>query len=81
MDNNQQEVLDDTHTYMNMELDVMFTQMQASRGFKLFGEIAVAEMVKELKQLYEGAIPVKMFVAEIKPYLLSIYDKKSICMR
>ena len=27
-------------------VNVMFTQMQATRGFKLFGERAVADMIK-----------------------------------
>ena len=73
--------MDDTHTYTNTAVNVIFIKMQSSRGFKLFGERAVAEMVKELKQLNKGAMPVNNFIAEINPYLLSSYDKKRLWMR
>ena len=41
--------------YMNVALNVMFTQMTAKRGIKLFGEEAIAAIYKEYKQLDEGA--------------------------
>ena len=53
----------------------MFTQMQATRGFKLFGERAVAAMIKELKQLEEGPMPGKKVVTAINPDTLSAKDK------
>ena len=53
----------------------MFTQMQATRGFKLFGDRTVAAMIKELKQLEEGPMPVKKVVTAINPDTLSAEDK------
>ena len=41
----------DVETPIKAAVNVMFTQMQATRGFKLFGERAVAATIKELKQL------------------------------
>ena len=57
---------------------VMFTQMQATRGFKLFGERAVAAMIKELKQLEEGPMPGKKVVTAINPETLSAEDKAKL---
>ena len=51
MDKNEQEGLNDTQTYMNAAVDLMFTKMQASRGFNLFVERSLASMIIELKQL------------------------------
>ena len=44
---------------MRVATNVMFTQMQATTGFKFFGEKAVAAMFKELKQLEHGPMPGK----------------------
>ena len=41
--------------WMNIAIKVMFTQMSAKRGIKLFGEEAIAAIYKEYKQLDEGA--------------------------
>ena len=41
----------DVETSIKAAANVMFTQIQATRGFRLFGERAVAAMIKELKQL------------------------------
>lgn len=46
---------DNRNKYMNTALEVMFTQMTAKRGMKLFGEEAVAAIFKEYKQLDQGA--------------------------
>ena len=56
---------------MKTTVDVMFTQMSAKRGIKLFQERAVAAMVKELTQLDNGAIGRKPVVIPIDPKLLS----------
>ena len=48
---NKQKVLVNTHMYMHAAINVMFTKIQAFSSFKMFGEIAVAAMVKDLKQL------------------------------
>ena len=49
MDNNKQGELVDKQTYMNEAVDLMFTTIQASRGFNIFVERSVAAMVKGLK--------------------------------
>ena len=49
----------DVETSIKASVNVMLTQMQATRGFKLFGKRAVAAMIKELKQLEEGPMPGK----------------------
>ena len=55
--------------------NLMFTKMQASRGFKLFGERAVVAMVGDLKKLDEGAIPGKKVIEAINTNVLSSSDK------
>ena len=49
----------DVETSLKASVNVMITQMQATRGFKLFGDRAVAAMIKELKQLEESLTPGK----------------------
>ena len=49
MDRNKQDVLNNTHTYMNAAVSLMFTKVQSSRFLNVFGEIAVVAIVKELK--------------------------------
>ena len=65
----------DVETYIKASVNVMFTQMQATWGFKLFEERAVAAIIKELKQLEEGPMPGKKFVTAINPDTLSAEDK------
>ena len=65
----------DVETSIKAYVNVMFTQMQATRGFKLFGERAVAVMIKELKQLEEGPMPGKKVVTAINTDTLSTEDK------
>ena len=50
--------------------------MSASKGFKVYGERALVAMVKELKQLNDGAVPGKPVVIPIDPDALSEEDKK-----
>ena len=61
---------------MEEALKVMFTQMRATVGFKLFGEKAIAAMIKELKQSEEGPMPGKKVIKAIDPDTLSDEDKK-----
>ena len=61
---------------MNKALDVMFTQMQVTKGFKLFSERAVAAMYKEFKQLNKGAMPGKPIVSPVDYHTLSDEDKR-----
>ena len=39
------------HNYMAVATNVMFTQISAHKGIKMFGERAVAALIKEFKQL------------------------------
>ena len=45
----------------------MFNQIHATKGIKLFGERSIAAMMKEFKQLYEGAIPGESLVVQLNP--------------
>ena len=47
--------------------NVMFTQMHANKGIKLFYERSIAAMIKEFRQLDEGAMPVKLVVVLLNP--------------
>ena len=51
--------------------------MQDTKGFKLFGELAVSAMIKDLKQLDHGAMPGKIFKALIKADKLTAEDKNN----
>ena len=70
MDKNEQEGRNDTHTDMNTAVNVMFTQIPASRGFNLFGERLVAETVKVLNKLDKGAILGRKVIVEFNPDVL-----------
>ena len=63
-------------TEMVAATKIMFTQMQASFGFKLFGEKAIAAMVKELKQLEFGPMSNKKVIMMVNLDTLSIDDKR-----
>eukprot|EP00957_Ditylum_brightwellii_P064313 4880551-Ditylum_brightwellii.AAC.1 len=52
-----------------------FNQMPASKGIKIYGERALTAMVKELKQLNDGAMEEKPVVVPIDAHLLSDDDK------
>ena len=53
-------------------------EMPASKGFKVFGEEAVAAMLKEFKQLHFGAMEGKPVVAPVKYEDLSENAKKKV---
>ena len=55
---------------------VMFAQMFAHKGIKLFGERAIAAMMKELKQLNNGVIPGNPVIEPIPFEELSHKDKE-----
>ena len=46
---------------------MMFTHMHVKRVIKLFGERSISEMIKEFRQLDEGAMPVNPVVIPINP--------------
>ena len=45
-------VNEDVDIYQSLSQKVMFTQINAKKGIKLFWEIAIVDMFKEYKQLY-----------------------------
>ena len=53
----------------------MFTQMNANKGINLFGKIAIADMFKEYKQLYDGPMPGKIAAAPFNPDGLTPLDR------
>ena len=65
----------DVETSIKAAMNVMFIQMQATQGFKIFRERVAAAMIKELTQLEEGPIPGKKVVTAINPDTLSAEDK------
>ena len=52
-------------------MGVMFTQMTEKEDIKQFGEVVIAEIIKEFKHLDEGEIPLKPVVVPMDPYLLT----------
>ena len=59
-------------------VNVVFTQMSASKGIKKFGERGLAAIIKEFTQLNEGAVPSqnKPVVIPIDPETLTVDDKR-----
>ena len=55
---------------------VMFTQMSANRGIKIFGKRAVAAIFKELKQLNDGVLPGNPVIVPINIESLTDEDKR-----
>ena len=66
----------DANYFLKTTIDVMFTQMSARWGMKLFKERAVAAMIKELTQLDKGAMDGKPVVIPTDPKLLTPEHKK-----
>ena len=76
------------YTFLSTACEVLFTQMttqpelkryaqmSAKQGFKIFGQAAVAAMVKEFKQLDQGAVPGKPVVAPTDVNTLTPSEKK-----
>ena len=56
-----------THEYMQSAVNVMFMQMHSKERIKLFVEMFIATMIKEFKQLHEGAMSVKPVVILLNP--------------
>ena len=56
-------------------MHVLLTQVSAVKGFKLFGERAVSAMIKELKQLNDGAMPNRPVVVPQNPDVLTQDEK------
>ena len=65
----------DVENGMRRATQVLFTQMSAKKGIKLFGEREIAAIVKELKQLEYGPMPGKKVVEAVDPDSLSKEEK------
>ena len=82
----QQDMMSDS--LMNIACDVIFTQMHtkpelkkyaqmpAKKGIKVFGQAAVAAMIKEFSQLNQGAVPNKPVVAPVDVNTITPQEKK-----
>ena len=50
-------------------LKPVFTQVSAKEGIRRWGDLAIAAIIKELKQLQEGTMPGKPVIEAIDPEL------------
>ena len=66
----------DNQSYIGRALKVLFTQMSANAGIKKHGEVAIAALVKEFKQLVVGAMNGKPVVDAVHANSLSTQDKR-----
>jgi hypothetical protein len=66
----------DMDSYQSVAHDVMFTQMSAKKGIKLFGETAVAAMFKEFHQMDRGPMPGKPVFGPQDSTLMTPLQKK-----
>ena len=64
--------------YMQAAVNVVFMQMHANKGIKLFGEMDIAATIKELKKLYEGAMPGNTVVIPIDPDELTDAEMRQV---
>ena len=67
---------EDVDTYQSLSHKVIFTQMNAKKGIKLFLERAITAMFKEYKQLTDGPMTDKPVVAPFDPDGLTPLDRK-----
>ena len=71
-----QKCTNDNQSYIGRALKVLFTQMTAKAGIKKHGEIAIAALMKEFKQLVVGAMEGKPVVEAVMAGDLSNKDKR-----
>ena len=57
-----------THANMQLAVNVVFTQIHAKKGITVFSERGIVVMIKEFRQLDEGAIPGKPVVFPLNHY-------------
>ena len=62
-------------TYMQMVTDIIFTQMSANKGFKKYGQPAIAAIIKDFTQLNNGAVPGKPVVKPVNVSTLTPLEK------
>ena len=58
-------------------MNVLFTQVSAKEGIKRWGEEAIAAIVKELKQLQDGAIPGRPVIEPVNYEDLTEIDNRN----
>ena len=63
---------------MRMATNFVFTHMQDTTGFNLFGQKVVAEMFKELKQLEQVLMPEKLVLHVLDPDMMTPEEKKKL---
>ena len=66
---------DSSEGFLKKCVDVVFTQMNAKKGFKKYGEVAVSAIIKEFRQLVHGAFPGKKVVDGVDPKTLTKEEK------
>ena len=75
-DEKHEEIIKNVNVY-NKVINVLFTQVSAKEGIRRRGDEAIAAIVKELKQLHDGAMPGRPVIEPVKYTKLSEDDKKS----
>ena len=66
---------DSSETFFKKCIDIVFTQMNAKKGFKKYGEVAVSAIIKEFWQLVYGAFPGKKVVEGVDPKQITEEEK------
>ena len=67
----------ETQSKFSVYMNTCFTQrMSVNKGFRKFGEAAVAAMIKELNQLDKGAVPNKPVIEPIDYDTLNYDERK-----
>ena len=65
------------HEYTNKAVRILFTQMSAKKGIEKHGERAIAVLIKEFKQLNEGAILGKPVIEPVDPQCLTVKEMRN----
>ena len=68
---------DETDSFMKLATDIMLTRISEKSGIKIFGEKAVAAMVKEYRYIDKGPMEGNQIFTPIDTETLS-YDEKGI---
>ena len=63
-------------SYFKKCVDIVFMQMNAKKGFKKYGKVAVSAVIKEFRQLVHGAFPGKKVVDGVDPKTLTEEEKQ-----
>ena len=67
---------EDVDKYQSLSHELIFTQMNAKKEIKLFGERSITAMFKQYKQLDDGPMPGKPVVAPFNTDVLNPLDRK-----